>query len=149
MSTGSAHVVRLLRPIPKSMPQSARSQTLLSRPKPVRIVPTPRQRPTAIERPQPAKAIRMGADRDILVVEDVARLLHCTVDTARRIPRDQLPAYPGPGRHRLYLREDLVAYIRRSASISPNADVLMRRIAGEVVASPAGDGRERSARRSR
>jgi hypothetical protein len=30
------------------------------------------------------------------MVEDVARILRCTVDTARRIPRDQVLSIPGP-----------------------------------------------------
>lgn len=89
----------------------------------------------------------IGGDPDILVVEDVARVLRCTVDTARRIPRDLLPAYPGPGRHRLYLREELVSYLRSSVRSSPKADLLVQRIRDEVVGSRLGNGRERSAQR--
>lgn len=54
-----------------------------------------------------------NTDHDFLTVEGVARLMRCSVDSARRIPRDELPAYLGPGRHLLYLRADLVTYLRR------------------------------------
>ncbi len=52
------------------------------------------------------------SDPDILTVEEAARILRCTVDTLRRIPRDQLPVYRGPGRKNLYLREDLMQFLR-------------------------------------
>lgn len=61
-----------------------------------------------------ARALRgvTGPEHDILTVEGVAKLLHCTMDAVRRIPDDQLPAHQGPGQHILYLREEVVAYIR-------------------------------------
>ena len=49
-------------------------------------------------------------------VEDVARILRCTADTARRIPRDQLRSISGPGRRQLYLREDVIALCAFSCS---------------------------------
>ena len=51
-------------------------------------------------------------DPDVLTIEDVALLFRCSVDTARRIPKDELPVYRGPGRSRLYLREDLITYLK-------------------------------------
>lgn len=54
---------------------------------------------------------RPYADNDVLVLEDVARILRCDVDTVRRIPRTLLKARKGPGRFRLYLRSDVLAYI--------------------------------------
>ena len=77
----------------------------------------------------------IGADRDVLVVEDVARILRCTVDTARRIPRDQLPAYPGPGRRTLYLREDALAYVRSLGRPVAKAELLLTGATAEVLGS--------------
>lgn len=79
----------------------------------------------------------IGADPDVLVVEDVARVLRCTVDTARRIPRDQLPAYSGPGRHRLYLRDDLMTYVRALRQPTPNATLILAGAAAKVLGLPA------------
>jgi hypothetical protein len=75
----------------------------------------------------------MGADPDILVVEDVARILRCTVDTARRILRDQLRSTCGPGRRRLYLREDVLAYVRSLGRSAPNVELLLTRARAEVL----------------
>lgn len=47
---------------------------------------------------------------DILTVEEVAGLLYCSVDQARRIPRDQLTPKLGPGKRAIYLREDVLRY---------------------------------------
>ena len=52
------------------------------------------------------------ADKDVLYVQNVAQMLGCSVDQARRIPRNELPAYRGPGRWLLYLREDVIRYVR-------------------------------------
>ena len=51
-------------------------------------------------------------DRDILDIQDVASLLRCSVDTVRRIPKNELPAIKVKGRKKIYLREDLMEYIR-------------------------------------
>jgi hypothetical protein len=89
----------------------------------------------------------IAADPDVLVVDDVARILRCTVDTARRIPRDQLRSICGPGRRRLYLREDLLAYVRSLGRSAPNAELLLTRARAEVLGSSADRVRERSQRR--
>jgi hypothetical protein len=89
----------------------------------------------------------IGADPDILVVEDIARILRCTVDTARRIPRDQLRSICGPGRRRLYLREDVLAYVRSLGRSAPNAELLLTRARAEVLGSSADRVRGRSQRR--
>ncbi|WP_156907430.1 helix-turn-helix domain-containing protein [Thalassobaculum salexigens] len=49
----------------------------------------------------------------ILNIEQAASMLHCSVDTLRRIDCDELPRYEGPGRKNLFMAEDLVRYIRR------------------------------------
>jgi hypothetical protein len=107
----------------------------------------PRLNPGAAIRPIALPAPRRG-DPDILVVEDVARILRCTVDTARRIPRDQLPAYPGPGRHRLYLREDVRAYVRSLGKPALNAELLLAGATAQVLGLPPDRGRERQRRRT-
>jgi hypothetical protein len=89
----------------------------------------------------------IGADPDILVVEDVARILRCTVDTARRIPRHQLRSICGPGRRRVYLREDVLVYVRSLGRSAPNAELLLTRARAEVLGSSADRVRERSQRR--
>lgn len=47
-------------------------------------------------------------DEDILTVEGVAKLLQCTIDAVRRIPDSHLRAHQGPGKHLLYLRDEVV-----------------------------------------
>ena len=51
-------------------------------------------------------------NQDILTVEEVAGMCYCSVDQARRIPRDRLPAKAGPGKRAIYLREDVIRYIQ-------------------------------------
>lgn len=88
-----------------------------------------------------------GVDPDILVVEDVARILRCTVDTARRIPREQLRSISGPGRRQLYLREDLITYVRLRGRPSHNAELLLTQARAAVLELPEDRVRERSQRR--
>ena len=83
-------------------------------------------------------------DADIFVTEDVARMLHCAVDTVRRIPRDELPVYRGPGRYNLYLREDLIRYVRTRRVIGPNIDRILAEIEGSMLNSAPGSVRGRS-----
>jgi hypothetical protein len=135
MSTGSAPVVRLLRPIPKLKPAPARPQAALSPAKaPARIIAPVQRHPIPTHG---AGSTPVRLDPDILTVEEVALILRCKVDTARRIPRDQLPAHPGPGRHRLYLREDVLAYVRRLGRPTPNAGQLLTGAAAKVLGLPA------------
>lgn len=50
-------------------------------------------------------------DQDILSLVDVCALLHCTEDTIRRVPDEDLPAYR-VGRKNLYFREDVLRFVR-------------------------------------
>jgi helix-turn-helix protein len=52
------------------------------------------------------------ATGDILFIENVAEMLGCSVDHVRRIPRSELAASRGAGRRLLYLREDVIRYVR-------------------------------------
>lgn len=47
----------------------------------------------------------------ILHIKQAAELLHCSIDTLRRIPIDELPTYEGVGRSVLYLRSDIEKYV--------------------------------------
>ena len=67
------------------------------------------------------------SDTEILSIEEVAGILKCSIDRIRRIPRRELPARTGPGRGLLYLRVDLIAYVkgkpssnRRNSGLSPS-----------------------------
>lgn len=68
---------------------------------------------------------------DVLTVEQVAVVLRCSVDQARRIPRTELPAYRGPGKYVLFFREDVLSYLRsrprKNESMANNAAMKVRR----------------------
>lgn len=58
----------------------------------------------------------VDAGAEILFIQNVARMLGCTVDQTRRIPSELLPARQGPGKRRLYLKEDVIRYVRGMGS---------------------------------
>ncbi len=68
------------------------------------------------------------SDPEILAIEEAACILRCTVDTLRRVPRDQLPVYRGPGRSNLYLREDLKQFLRSRRILPAIPDELLREV---------------------
>jgi hypothetical protein len=78
----------------------------------------------------------------ILDIEAVADLLHCSVDTVRRIPSVELP-YARIGRKNVYLLSDVLTLVRRRAlaESSPRS-----RPSGDVIDLLADDVRERSQR---
>ena len=83
---------------------------------------------------------------DVLTIEDVSSLLHCSPDTIRRTPRDQLPTYR-VGKVNLYLRDDVIRYVKTRQVQATNIDALLAEIESAVV-QPAVDGvRGRSQRR--
>jgi len=90
---------------------------------------------------------RERVDPRVLVVDDVARILRCTVDTARRINRELLPSYPGPGRPRLYLYEDVISYIRGLGERGGLSGERVAEACREVLDFSPDSGRERSAKR--
>ena len=49
---------------------------------------------------------------DILEIEDVAKILRCSVDKVRRIPKTELVARTGPGKKLLYHRADIRNYFK-------------------------------------
>ena len=54
---------------------------------------------------------RSSDDRDILTLARVATLLHCSEDTLRRVPCDELPIYR-VGKTNLYFRDDVLRFVR-------------------------------------
>ena len=100
-----------------------------------------RQEPLVSARPAPL------LDLDIFTVEEVATLLRCSPDTVRRIPRDRLPAYR-PGKRNLYLRDDIMRYVRSCRVQAVDVDSLITEIECDVLGSSVDDVRERSRRRA-
>ena len=84
---------------------------------------------------------------DILVIEDVACLLHCSIDTLRRVPKEELPVYRGPGRKHLYLRQDIIQFVRCRRITGPDINNLLREIETAVVHSELDSVRGRSSAR--
>lgn len=60
-----------------------------------------------------------NTDQEILDIDQVAAWLRCSVDTVRRIPRTELMPRRGPGRAHLYLREDIIEYLRHRPLSAP------------------------------
>lgn len=86
-------------------------------------------------------------DAEILTVEDVSALLRCSSDTVRRIPRDRLPVYR-PGKRNLYLRDDLIRFIRSCRVESIDIDAMVSEITRDVIGSCPDGVRGRSRRRT-
>jgi hypothetical protein len=97
-----------------------------------------------IEKEQARRTAHIGADDEFLVIEDVARILRCSVDQLRRVPQTVLPSYRSFGRRRIYRRCDLDPALRTLNAPRSGADHLMREISGQVLDSSADSGRERS-----
>lgn len=76
-----------------------------------------------------------SADADVLTAEGVAKLLHCTIDAVMRIPDAALPAHRGPGKHLLYLRDEVIEYVRRRAR-SEASDVIEGRLVQPALQAP-------------
>lgn len=122
------------------------------RPKPVlrRLPMRPQASPVVPLRAVPAVAdpkpygLMERIAAGILTIDDLAWLLRSSVDTVRRIPRDRLPAYRGPGRYRLYFLDDLRLYVRSGGLLRPGADEILSAVAGQVLESRSDSGRERS-----
>jgi len=118
----------------------------LRQPRRFRLLPRPgtrRNSAGSATTRQPASAV----DHDVLTVREVARILRCSIQSARSIPETELARYRGPGRHLLYLRADVIAYVRSRRRRNVAADELMREIETQVLDSASDSGRGRSTRR--
>lgn len=59
------------------------------------------------------KPSRLGpVTGDILGIVEVAAMLRCSIDTVRRIPDVALPSRVGPGKCVLYLKEDVLRFVK-------------------------------------
>ena len=88
-------------------------------------------------------------DVDFLTIQCVSRLLRCSVDHIYRIPDDQLPVYR-PGKRNLYLRLDVIRYLKLHCRVQPRPalDRLVKEIEIDVLESRLDGARERSSRRT-
>jgi len=96
--------------------------------------------------------------KPILSIENVSCLLHCSIDTVRRIPRSELPAYR-VGKSNLYLKEDVIKFVRSKPANDPmrgdtttsfvNEDFDIEAVIQSVLDSNQVDVREPSKRRAK
>lgn len=97
---------------PRSKRRMSRAQAVLDAP-PRYIAPEGHSAQDAPE----AKELRRREvleQATYLTVDEVAFLLRASVDTVRRIPRSDLVACVGPGKPLIYLREAVIAFLKRS-----------------------------------
>lgn len=59
-------------------------------------------------------------DQDVLSLPEVSAMLRCSEDTLRRVPWDELPVYR-VGKSNLYLREEVIAFLRAHRLYRPGA----------------------------
>lgn len=67
------------------------------------------------QNPQQSRASTQ--DVDVLTAEETALLLRCSLDSNRRLSREELPARVGPGGQLLYLHDDILDYLRGAPGI--------------------------------
>lgn len=68
---------------------------------------------------------------DVLTIEGVSALLRCSVDTVRRISPDDLPVYR-VGKCNLYLREEVIRFVRSRRVGRPCVDGLLDDVIEDV-----------------
>ena len=99
--------------------------------------------------------ISQPQDSDILSLPELSQILRCSEDTLRRVPVSQLPVYR-IGKANLYLRDDVIRFVRSRRVVRGNADELIDdvvrdiegRIPGMISSAPV-DVREPSKRRAK
>lgn len=82
-------------------------------------------------------------DTEVLAIEGVADYLHCSVQVVRNIPVSELPRSNGPGKRLLYLRDDVIDYVRRHQTQALPVDKNSRSL-DEQIDSEADNVRRRS-----
>lgn len=98
------------------------------------------QRPNPIRERRELEARRQSIKPDILMIEGVARLLGCSVQSVRNISATDLPRYDGPGRSLLFFKEDVLRYVRANPKTNPAVDELVRDIENDLLDSPSDSG---------
>lgn len=77
---------------------------------------------TRIRNARDAEAAIWSTDTEVMALEGVSRFLKCSVQAVRNIPANELPRTRKPGRRLLFLREDVIAYVRRHQTQGTAAD---------------------------
>jgi hypothetical protein len=83
----------------------------------------------------------------ILTIEAVAALFGCSVQWVRAIPAIELPRHRVAKRH-LYIRDEIVAFVRAQGRASLGADELVREAECEVLGSDPDSERRQPSRRA-
>ncbi len=78
---------------------------------------------------------------EVLTVHGVAKLLFATTQAVRLIPANQLPRYRRAGRYVLYLKADVLSYIRAGQVRRGNAEHMIREITDRNIKSKPDSGR--------
>lgn len=87
-------------------------------------------------------------DTEVMTIKGVARFLFMSEQAVRSIGRDLLPRYKVGGRWDLFLKDDVLHYVRQCRRRGLQADVLVRDIAEQVLGSESDSGRRRPDRRT-
>lgn len=85
----------------------------------------------------------MERNLSILAIKEVAEILHCSVDTVRRIPWSELP-YSRVGKKNLYLLDDVTKLVRDRQAANSKASAGGNSNPATVIDSLADDVRGRS-----
>lgn len=78
---------------------------------------------------------------ETLTVYGAAKLLFATTQAVRLIPENELPKYRGVGRYVLYLKADVISYIRSRRIRRGNAEHMIREITDRNLKSNPDSGR--------
>ena len=78
-------------------------------------------------------AAKHNGDHQILTIEETSQILHCSVDTLRRVPVSELPVYR-VGKRNLYLCDDIIRFVRMRRVERPDIDRLLDEITRSVGA---------------
>ncbi|MBC8338870.1 MAG: helix-turn-helix domain-containing protein [Alphaproteobacteria bacterium] len=79
-------------------------------------------------------------ETDILTVQGVANLLHCSEQAVRNTPENELPRYLGRGKRVLFFKEDVIRYLRGTRRTNPAADEIVRDIENGPIESSSDSG---------
>ena len=93
-------------------PDEFRSQLEISNPTSGQVFPIQRQ-DTIYDELATAVLALVAPTTSILDANLAASLLHCSIDTLRRIPLEQLPTYEGVGRSVLYMKADIEDFVSK------------------------------------
>lgn len=97
----------------------------------------------------------ISTDSDLLSLEDLSRILLCSIDTIRRIPAEDLPVYR-IGKSNLHFRDEVLRFVRSRRVSAPCSVNSATKHAGaidtlihEMLGSNSVDAREPPLRRAK